>query len=403
MASDGRTNVPALVVLVLMNVMMAVIQTNIASLNLPISLEFNQTLYGLGLLSSGFFVAYGLFELPGGLLAFRVGAKKLLVVGGLVTAAAALAAAASPSFDVLIALRFLAGAGLGLSFPPTVVLLIRNIRVGSTGVGASLVPTSFSIGGGIGVFGWAVLSVVLGWRGSIFLGGALCLIPTVAAVWVLPADGPLITPTRMISNMKKVIFNKEFMIVSLAFLGAGGGNTVVAGFMVYYLEQHLGLSADTAGLIGGLTYVFPIFTSPFFGRLYDKGYNEKTILLSSAALMGLGMGVAALDSAASAVVSVLAVGLATGIFFTVGFSMARDRSPVREMDSFTVGLADSFSLVGSFASPLYFSVAVLDYGYSSAWLAGGVITIALAVPLLLLKPRGTNPRGTAPGPLSHDG
>ncbi|MDG6926358.1 MAG: MFS transporter [Nitrososphaerota archaeon] len=140
-----------------MNALMAVIQTNIASLNLPISIEFNQTLYGLGLLSSGFFVAYGLLELPGGLLAFRTGAKKLLVIGGLVTSVAALVSAASPSFDVLIVLRFLAGAGLGLSFPPTVVLLIRNIRAGSTGLGASLVATSFSIGGGIGVFGWAVL------------------------------------------------------------------------------------------------------------------------------------------------------------------------------------------------------------------------------------------------------
>lgn len=391
MASGSRTNVPALGVLVLLNALMAVIQTNIASLNLPISIEFNQTLYGLGLLSSGFFVAYGLLELPGGLLAFRTGAKKLLVIGGLVTSVAALTSAASPSFDVLIVLRFLAGAGLGLSFPPTVVLLIRNIRAGSTGLGASLVATSFSIGGGIGVFGWAVLSVILGWRGSIFLGGALCLIATAVASWLLPADAPLTTPTQMMSNLRRVIFNKEFMIISVAFLGAGGGNTVVGSFMVYYLEQHLRLNADTAGLIGGLTYVLPILSSPFFGRMYDRGYSEKTTLLSSAILLGLGMGVAALNSALSAVVSVLAVGLATGIFFTVGFSTARDRSPVREMDSFTVGLADSFSLVGSFLSPLYFSVTVLDYGYSSAWLMGGAVTVALAVPLLLLDRRRIRP------------
>src|SRR5271155_3962477 len=161
MASGSRTNVTAVVALLLMNILMSINQTNIASLNLPISIEFHQTLFGLGLLSAGFFVAYGLFELPGGILAFRIGAKKLLVIGGLVTSAAVIASSASPSFTVLIGLRFLAGMGLGFSFPPIVVLVIRNLRAGSTGLGAALVSTSFSIAGGVGVFGWAVLSVAL--------------------------------------------------------------------------------------------------------------------------------------------------------------------------------------------------------------------------------------------------
>jgi MFS family permease len=390
MASGSRTNVPIVGALVLMNVFVSIVQTNIASLNLPISLEFHQTLFGLGLLSSGFFVAYGLFELPGGLFAFRVGAKKLLVIGGLITSVAALASAASPTFDVLIVLRFLAGMGLGFSFPPIVVLLIRNLRTGSTGLGAALVSTSFSIGGGIGVFGWAILSLALGWRESILIGGALCLSSTLVVIWLLPADAPLTVPTRMMSALRRVVFNKQVLIICIAFLGAGGATAIIGNFMVYYLEQHLGLEAESAGLIGGLTYVLPLLSSPFFGRLYDRGRSEKRILLSGVALLSIGMGTAALDSVPSAIVSVLAVGLATGIFFTVGFSMARDRSPTREMESFTVGFVDSFSLVGSFASPLYFSVIVLDYGYPSAWLAGSAVAMVLAIPLVFLKGRGKN-------------
>jgi len=390
MTSGSHTNVPAVGALVLVNILMAVVQTNIASLNLPISLEFHQNLYGLGLLSSGFFVAYGLFELPGGLLAFRVGAKKLLVLGGLIASAAALTSAVSPSFEVLIALRFLAGMGLGLSFPPIVVLLIRNLRAGSTGIGAALVATTWSIGGGVGVFGWAVLSVIFGWRESILFGGTLCLFSTLVAMWLLPTDAPLTTPTHMMSDLRRVVFNKQVLIISIAFLGAGGATALVANFMVYYLEQHLGLQVESAGLIGGLTYLLPVLSSPFFGRLYDRGHSEKSILLWGAALLSIGIGIAALGSIPSAVVSVLAVGLATGIFFTVGFSAARDRSPTREMDSFTVGLVDSFSLLGSFAAPLYFSVIVLDYGYPSAWLVGGAVAMVLAIPLVLLKGKGTN-------------
>jgi len=390
MASGSRTHVPVVVALVAMNVFVSIIQTNIASLNLPISLEFHQNLYGLGLLSSGFFVAYGLFELPGGLLAFRVGAKKLLVIGGLITSAAALASAASLTFDVLIALRFFAGMGLGFCFPPIVVLLIRNLRAGSTGLGAALVSTSFSLGGGVGVFGWAILSLILGWRESILIGGALCLLSTLVVILLLPADAPLTEPIRMTSALRAVVFNKQVLIIGIAFLGAGGATAIVANFMVYYLEQHLGLGAESAGFIGGLTYVLPLLSSPFFGRLYDRGRSEKRILLSGVALLGLGVGAAALDSVPSAIVSVLAVGLATGIFFTVGFSAARDRSPTQEMESFTVGFVDSFSLVGSFASPLYFSLIVLDYGYPSAWLVGSAVAMMLAIPLVFLKGRGKN-------------
>jgi len=385
MASSSRANVPVVGALVVMNVFVSIVQTSIAPLNLPISLEFHQDLYGLGLLSSGFFVAYGLFELPGGLLAFRVGAKRLLVVGGLVSSVAALAGAASPTFGVLIALRFLAGMGLAFSFPPIVVLLIRSLRPGSSGLGAALVLTSFAIGGGTGVFGWAVLSVALGWRDSVFISGALCLASTLVVVRLLPADAPLTAPTGMAAALRRVVSDRQVLTIGVAFLGAGGATAVVGNFMVYYLEQHLGVGPESAGLIGGLTYALPLLTSPFFGRLYDRGRSEKGLLLSGVALLAAGVAVAALDSVASAVVSVVGVGLATGIVFTVGFSAARDRSPMQELESFTVGLVDSFSLLGSFASPLYFSVIVLDHGYPSAWLAGSAAAVALAVPLVFLK------------------
>lgn len=385
MASGERANLPAVGGLVMVNIFLAVVQTNIASLNLPISLEFHQTLYGLGILSSAFFAAYTLFELPGGMLAFRVGAKKLLVAGGLIGSVAALAGALSPSFGVLIAMRFLVGVGLGLSFPPIVVLLIRNLRGGSSGIGAGLVAGSWSVGGGSGIFAWAILSVVLGWRPSLFLGGALALCSTLIVMRLLPGDAPLTSPVRMVSELRRVLLDREVMLISVAFLGAGGATAIIGGFMVYFLEQHLGLSPDSAGLIGGLTYLLPIFFSPFFGRLYDRGHSAKRILLFGAALLAIGVGVAALGSVLSSVASVLITGSATGIFYAIGFSAARDRSPTREMESFTVGLADSFSLLGSFASPLYFSAIVLDYGYPYAWLAGGVVVGVTAAPLILLR------------------
>jgi MFS family permease len=400
MTAAGKTNLSIAGSLLLMNVFLAINQTNIASLNLPISLEFHQTLYGLGVLSSSCFVAYGLFELPGGLLAFRVGAKRLLVLGGLVTSASVLVSSVSPTFDTLIALRFLVGIGLGLTFPPTIVLVIRNLKAGSTGLGAALVLASFSLGGGTGVLGWAILSSLLGWRESLLVAGALCLFSTLLVTWLLPTDVPLGSRIDGLGSFRRVMFDRQFLVLGVSFVGAGGAAALVGNFMVYYLEQHLGLQAETAGIIGGLTYVLPLLTSPFFGSLYDKGRDERLILVFGASLLVLGVCSVSLDSVGAAIFSVLVAGLATGVFFTVGFSAVRDRSPTREMESFTVGLVDSFSLIGFIAAPLYFSMLVLSYGYPTAWFAGGVISLALVLPLVFLTRRKTASQ-TASGVISE--
>lgn len=386
-AEGRKTDLPALLALLFLNGAESVNQTNIAPLNLPISIEFHQTLYGLGILSSLFFVGYGLFELPAGVLATRVGVRKIAILGGLVTSLAAIASAAAPNFASLVFLRFVIGAALGLSFPPIVVLIIRSLKSGSTGLGASLVLVSFLAASALGVFGTSLLAAAAGWRISLFIAGALCLVSVIVGMKFAATDVPVSGRSVSMAAFRAVVRDRQVLILGISFVGVGAATSLTGSFLVYYLEQHLGVSPAYAGSIGALVYVFPIATTSYFGRLYDRGRNERLLMVCAAALVAFGVAITALDSVYSALLSAAIVGSASSVFFTIGFSVARDRSPSPELESLTIAFADSFNFVGFFFAPLYFSLLVLGYGYQLAWLVGAVPAVVIVIPVLRLKKR----------------
>src|SRR5208283_4929401 len=138
------------------NMLMTINQGNIPAIYLQISQEFSQGVFGLGLLTSSFFLAYALFELPGGFFAAKFGPKKLVLVGTAVNAFAVICSGLSPVFYALAIFRFVAGIGSGLAYPSTLVLIVRYFKSGSSGLGIGFMSISSSIGGLLGLFGWAV-------------------------------------------------------------------------------------------------------------------------------------------------------------------------------------------------------------------------------------------------------
>ena len=380
---------PAMVSLLFMNAAFAINQTNIPSLYLHISSDFGQTILGLGVLTSSFFLGYGVTGLPSGILAARFGPKNVVVVGGLLNALSVLASALSPTFFALTILRFLAGAGFALAFPPILVLVVRSGRTGSTGFGTALTSISFLVGGVVGVFGWSILGVSIGWRVSVLIGGVLSLAPSLSVIRTLPDHVHTPEFKVRLTHIREVLLNRPILLIGVMLFGIGAATALTNNFIVFYLEEHFQVDPEFAGLVGGLQYIPPIFSSLIFGRFYDKGLSTKLLIFTSAAAVTLGVSLTAIDSISAAILSVLVVGFAMGAVFTVGLSAARDLSTDKEYESLRVSFVDSVSLIGTFVSPIYFSLLVIGYGYSLAWLAGGVIAVVFAIPILLARSRGS--------------
>jgi MFS family permease len=337
------------------------------------------------MLTSGFFVGFGFFELPGGIFAAKFGPKKLVILGTSLNLIAVLASSFSPIFSVLVVLRFLAGLGYALAFPSIIVLIIRYFRTGSGGMATAMVAVSTSLGLAIGLFGWSVLGAVSGWRNSILVAGVLDLVVLLPILRLLPRDS--LTPGFRIrlADLRQVVLNRQLAILGVAFLGAGASAALNGNFMVFYLEDHLRVDPALAGLIGGSGSILPMFAGIFVGRLYDRHRNWKMPVLVSSVILSVGVSLTAVDTLMAAIISNALVGLAAGALFTVGFAAARDLSSSPQFESFAIGWVDGFSLVGSFISPIYFSFLVLGYGYPSAWLIGGVAAVLFALPILEVR------------------
>jgi predicted MFS family arabinose efflux permease len=205
--------------LVTANAIMAISQTNIASVYLQVSSDFHQTLFGLGLLTSVYFAGYGIFEVPGSILAAKVGPKKMVVLGGFLTSSALVWGALAPDFGWLALSRILAGVGYGLLFAPTLVLTIRNLGDSSVGLGAALATVSFSIGGFAGIFGWSVLSAATGWRYSLIVEFVVTIVPIVAVLVLLPKDELKPDFKVRLSHLRGAITSRPIIALALCVFG----------------------------------------------------------------------------------------------------------------------------------------------------------------------------------------
>jgi len=370
--------------LILNRIAYAVNWYNLATVFSLIASEFKQNVSGLGLASAAFYLGIGIFQLPAGILAARIGPRLTAVYGTIIYSVAAVLTGFAGSMVEIIVLRFLVGLGMAFVFAPGIILIVRSLRKGSEGLGVGLYNSAFNSGGVIGLLGWAVLASTVGWRNSLIVGGSIGLATSVLLLVALPKEHKHVDFKINFSDLKLILLDKWLITLSIALLGFGVGNAVLGGFMAYYLESATHLSVGLSGAIASLTLVFAFFVAPFSGRLLDRSGNSKRLIVAAGVLMSLGIGVAALSTVYSAVLAVALVGSAYGAGMTFVFSAARATNKSdQEYETLAVSWVNSISLFGNFIPPLLFSFLVLRFGYSPAWLCIAALTLLLMIPIAL--------------------
>jgi MFS family permease len=158
--------------------------------------------------------------------------------------------------------------------------------------------------------------------------------------------------------------------------------------MVYYLEQALHLSPSLAGIIGSLTPLCAMASSPLCGMLYAKTKNARLLLFSLGVLLAFAVALDAIVGVAFAIVSAILAGFGSGAF-TVGYLAARDSMAASaEYEPVAVSWVNTIQMLAGFLSPIVFSLLVLSFGYGFSWLASGVYTLVLIS--MILYPVNTN-------------
>jgi MFS family permease len=185
-----------LFLLCLLYFLLFVNRVNIATAAPLVKAEINLSNTQLGLVFSAFAIPYAVFQLVGGWIGDRFGARLTLSVCCALVAASTVLTGAAGGFASLFALRILLGFGEGPAFPTATRAMASWTRVGSWGFAQGITHSFARIGNAVTPPLMAGLLVFFSWRGSFVFLGLASLLWLFAWVWYFrndPRDHPAIT------------------------------------------------------------------------------------------------------------------------------------------------------------------------------------------------------------------
>ena len=340
---------------------------------------------GLGTLSAAFYLGIGVMQVPGGILVAKWGPKKVSVIGVFLASTAALGTSVMSTIPEIALLRFLVGAGMAFVFAPGVVIVARLLRGGKSGLGVGLYNSAYDVGGALALFGWVIVAEVTGWRLSLAISGGLGLLSGVLTLLLVPRDRGNLVSSVGRGPLLTIIRDRQLIMVGLGMLGFDMSNSIVSGFMIYYLLSISAATATVAGLVASLVTIVPIFTSLLAGRVYDSIQRHRVTMALGVLGSALALAIGAYPSLYAAVACSVLSGVVCGIGYTFGFAGARDLHRAgKEYEGLAIAWVNSIHLTGSVIPPILFSFVVERLGYSQGWLWSAVVTLLFLGPVLLM-------------------
>ena len=154
---------------------------------------FHANALAFGTLSASFYLAYIPMQLPVGLLVDRWGPHLLLTIMSMVCGLACLLFGIAPNLHLAQLSRFLIGLSASFAFVSTLKLALMWFPTNRFGLLAGLTQALGMFGAVIGTAPTAIAVDYLGWRGTMFLMGAVVLLLAVL-IGLLVRDKPINYP-----------------------------------------------------------------------------------------------------------------------------------------------------------------------------------------------------------------
>jgi MFS family permease len=398
------SGVPRQVWVLVVGVFLVMIGISLVAPIIPLyAREFGVSRTAAGALISVFAAARLVFDLFGGVMADRVGARRVMLGGALLVTASSVSAALAPDYGVLLISRFFEGAGtaaFALSAMQYLILTTPKARLGRT---IALFQTGLLGGAAIGpiVGGYAA---ELGDFTTPFwvYAGLGVLVAILAGVFVEGTEPSGIKVSEMYRSAGKLLRNRGFLALlvvtfALFVMRAGARFTLLP----LYAGEELGLGEGQIGQIIAASAIVNVGIVNFAGALVDR-VGRRPVLVVGLLLNGLGV---AAYAAADTYLALLAVSVVFGLTTTLASipppTLAGDLAPPGA-EGASIGLYRTAGDIGFIVGPLLLgSIAEqgrFDLGFV---LTGALLFIAAAVALTI--PETKQGAAGARGPVVREG
>lgn len=275
------------------------------------------------------FIAFAIFSVPGGVLAARIGKKKVLLAGlGLNTLAVAVPAFMNPSYPLLLACIFLLGVGttfLQVAGNP----IMRDVsEQGDYSRNLALAQGFKGIGSASSTYLPSVIGVVgalaaMGWRGAFPIFFALMALAFVLVLMMNVNETKADVPPSIGSSLA-LLGNPAFAMAVLGIFLYVGAEVCMGTFLKPTLAG-LGLSADKSAAFGPSLF-FLVITA---GRLAAGvvKVNPHAFFRLSALLGLIGVGLVMTGNQMLALAGVVLGGLGFANIWPMLFSITVEEKP----------------------------------------------------------------------------
>ncbi len=348
-------------------------------------------------------VGVGIGAVAIGPLADRFGRRITLITSIALFSVLTLAIAVAPSVEVFIALRFLAGLGLGACLPTALAFMSEHAGDRRSGSAMTRMMTGYHVGAVLTALLalWAIPK--LGWEAMFVIGGVAGLL-VVPVMWAkLPESEAFLAAAEQEPARPAEVVKGPFLLISLGLW--------VASFMglllVYGLNTWLPKIMSEAGysLEGGVGLLLTLNVGAVIGlyvagRIADARGNKPTVLLWFAVA---GVMLALLSIRIDSQVVVYAAVLLTGVFVfsaqVLVYAFVGHLYPARIRGT-ALGMSAGVGRVGAIVGP-FLGGALVTAGIAYPW-GFYAFTVAALIALLALLTVPAHVRDDAGAPV-HGG
>lgn len=382
------------VLLIVSSGVAAALQVGKAAIAAPLlQADLDLGLTAIGWLA-GIFAVIGLLGgIPTGAFVARFGARRILILGLLLTAAGAGLGAAITSLPSLLFGRVTEGAGFLLVTVAAPSLIERVARPSDRDLAFALWSCFMPVGMAAAML---VGPLFEDWRTMWWASSALTLSVCLLVSLVISARearqslswSGLRRDTLTVSgDVGAIGLSITFALYSLMFFA-------VFSFLPVLLMERLGVSHQTAGLLGALASAVNIIGNLAAGLLLSKGISRMVLLIAACLAMGLasfGIFLPVLPDSAAFGLCLLfsAVG---GLIPAILLSSAPIVAPMAGLVPIVLGLIVQGNNLGQILGPVAIGNALDRFGWgSAAYIVGGAALSTTVVVITTLRRIGPEP------------
>jgi MFS transporter, ACS family, glucarate transporter len=325
-------------------------RNSISSIGGDITQELGLSDQQWGMVLSAFSLAYGLFEIPTGMMVDRIGPRKTLMRIVIWWSIFTILTGLASGFYFLIIVRFLFGAGEAGAFPTVSVAIARWFPAVERARIQSIVWMGSRLGGALAPILSIQLAESFGWRGVFYLFGTLGLIW--AAYWyfwfrdepremagITEEEVKLIEETRSVKSINHSILPLKTILKNANIWALMGmyhcllyGAYFYMSWMPKYLQNGRGIPKEDLGWMVSLPFVLGMagcliggFASDYFVKKRGLTFGRRYVGMFGLVMAGVCMIAGSYTENINVAIVLLGLGLAFKDFtLPVSWSAATD-------------------------------------------------------------------------------